>query len=74
MKREFSAHVIVYMACSILSNLVYPFGYFGSTGLISAQLYPCTMKAIPVLTALGFYVMVLYVMVLLQIESSIKYF
>lgn len=55
-KREFATHVVVYMVRGIFSNLCYPFGYFASLGLSSAQMYPCTIEATRVLTALGFYV------------------
>ena len=56
--RSFATHVIVYMARGIFTNLAYPFGYFFSTGFTAAQLYPCTMEATRVLTAIGFRVCV----------------
>ena len=52
--RDFATHVIVYMARGIFTDLQYPFGYYASTGMTSAQLYPCTMEAVRVLSSIGF--------------------
>ena len=54
LERSFATHVIVYMVRGIFTGLAYPFGYFASTGFSAAQLYPCTMEATRILTAIGF--------------------
>lgn len=50
--RDLSTHVLVYMVRGIFSTLVFPFGYFGTQGATSAQLYPCTLEAIRVLSSI----------------------
>ena len=44
------------MVWGLFTNLCHPFAYFASTTFLSAQLYPCTMKATQVLESLGFLV------------------
>ena len=46
------------MVRGIFTNLVFPIGYFASTGFTGAQLYPCTLEATRVLEAVGFIVRV----------------
>ena len=52
--RELATHVNLYMVRGICSPLIYPFGYFASSGMTANQLYATTMEAIRVLTALNF--------------------
>ena len=47
--QDFATHVIVYMVHDIFTNLVYPFGFFASLGLMAAELFPCTMEAISII-------------------------
>jgi len=54
--RDCATHTLVYMVRGIFSSLIYPFGFFATTGVTSSQLYACTMEAIRVLSALDFQV------------------
>ena len=42
------------MAKGLFSKLCNPSAFFASTGFKSAQLYPCTIEAAPVLESIGF--------------------
>ena len=55
-ERDFATYVIVFMVRGIMSDLIYPFGYYASLGFTSAQLYPCVWDATDVIESLGFYV------------------
>lgn len=52
--RDLASHALVFMVRGIFTSLIYPLGYFATLGVTSAQLYPCTMEAIRVLTAIDF--------------------
>lgn len=52
-QKEFSKYVNVFMVRGIFSNLTYPFGYYGSTGMTGSQLFPCALEATRVLEAIG---------------------
>eukprot|EP00111_Clytia_hemisphaerica_P004585 TCONS_00013167-protein len=53
-QRELTRYVNVYMARGIFTKLKYPFGFFGSQGFTSDQLYPCTLEVTRVLESIGF--------------------
>ena len=52
--KELSTQVLVFMVRGIFQKLHYPFGYFSSRGMSGVQLLPLTLKAMEVLTSIGF--------------------
>ena len=51
--RDFATHVLVFMVRGIFTSLQYPFGYFATMGASAAEIYPCAMEAIRILTAIN---------------------
>jgi len=47
------------MVRGIVTNLLYPFGYFSSRGMTGTQMYATALEAIRVLTSIGFKVQAL---------------
>ena len=52
--KDFATYVNVYMVRGIFTSLQKAFGYYATRGITGHQLYPCTMEAVRVLTAIGF--------------------
>lgn len=51
--QDFATHVNVFLVRGIFSSLIYPFGYFATSGITASQLYSCAMEAVGVLGSIG---------------------
>lgn len=51
--QEFATHVNVFLVRGIFTSLIYPFGYFATSGITASQLYSCAMDAVGVLASIG---------------------